>query len=85
TGTSQKWDPRVNGYEGSKLYVASFIGFVPAERPAFVLLVVADEPKGAHYGGTVCAPYFSKIAEEVLRFLHVRQDTAMTEGGHYRD
>lgn len=69
TGTSQKW---VNGsYEGHH-FVASFIGFVPARKPAFVLLVVADEPStGKYYGGTVCAPTFQRIAEQTLRYLDI--------------
>lgn len=73
TGTSQKW---YNGsYEGHGKYVSSFIGFVPADNPAFVLLVVADEPQGKHYGGTVCAPTFSRIAAQALRYLNVTEDT----------
>ncbi|MCH2174355.1 MAG: penicillin-binding protein 2 [Lentisphaeria bacterium] len=69
TGTSQKW---INGsYEGHGKYISSFIGFVPAEDPAFVLLVVADEPKGKFYGGSVCGPTFSRIAEQSLRYLNI--------------
>jgi cell division protein FtsI/penicillin-binding protein 2 len=69
TGTSQKL---VNGsYIGHSKYFASFIGFVPARDPAFVLLVVADEPKGYYYGGTVCAPTFSRISEHTLGYLNV--------------
>ncbi len=68
TGTSQKW---VNGQFSESLFFASFIGFVPAENPAFVLLVMADEPKGNHYGGIVSAPPFRRIAEKTLRYLNV--------------
>ena len=75
TGTAQKW---VNppgggrGYYSHSRYTASFIGFVPADDPAFVLLVVADEPtRGGHYGGTIAAPTFSSIAEKTLRYLQV--------------
>lgn len=70
TGTSQKC---INGtYEGHGKYVASFIGFVPARDPAFVLLILADEPStGKYYGGTVCAPSFQRIGDEVLRYLNV--------------
>ena len=58
TGTSQKY---VNGTYKSKLYVSSFCGFLPADDPEIVCLVVIDEPKGAYYGGTVAAPVFRKI------------------------
>lgn len=68
TGTSQKF---IDGTYRSSKYVASFIGFVPADDPAFVLLVVADEPDGSIYGGTVAAPAFRKIAERTLRYLQV--------------
>ena len=68
TGTAQKV---VGGQYSNSAFVASFIGFVPAENPAFVLLVVADEPdrRVAYYGGTVAAPTFSRIAEQTLRYL----------------
>ena len=68
TGTAQKV---VNGQYASK-YVASFIGYIPADDPAFVLLVSADEPsKGGYYGGVVAAPVFSRIAEKTLRYMQV--------------
>ncbi len=69
TGTAQKV---VDGEYSSQHHIASFIGFVPAENPAFVLLVVADEPsQGVYYGGTVAGPPFSRIAEKTLRHLQV--------------
>ncbi|NOY81823.1 MAG: penicillin-binding protein 2 [Kiritimatiellaeota bacterium] len=69
TGTAQKV---VDGTYSHSRYVASFIGFVPAADPAFVLLVMVDEPRrGGHYGGTVAAPAFSRIAERTLRYLDI--------------
>ncbi len=68
TGTAQKL---VNGVYSNNLHVASFIGFVPADNPAFVLLVTVDEPKGAYYGGVVAAPAFSHIAKKALRVMNV--------------
>ena len=68
TGTSQKW---VDGAYSGTLFFASFIGFVTADKPAFVLLVMADEPKKNHFGGVVSAPVFKNIAEKVLRYLNV--------------
>lgn len=72
TGTSQKYITG-KGYSHSR-YFATFIGFVPADHPAFVLLVTADEPKGSIYGGTVAAPTFKKIAEQALRYLSIKPD-----------
>gem|GEM_PF-271658 len=69
TGTAQKV---IDGQYSHRQFVASFIGFAPADDPAFVLLVVADEPsQNGYYGGTVAAPTFSRIAEKTLRYLQV--------------
>ncbi|MCP4179794.1 MAG: penicillin-binding protein 2 [bacterium] len=68
TGTSQKW---VNGAYSHSKYFASFIGFVPADNPAFILLVVVNEPHGSIYGGVVAAPTFSRIASKTLRYMDI--------------
>jgi cell division protein FtsI (penicillin-binding protein 3) len=69
TGTAQKIES--NGQYARSKYVASFIGFAPTERPALVALVVVDEPKTTHYGGTVAAPAFKRIIKETLSYLNV--------------
>jgi cell division protein FtsI/penicillin-binding protein 2 len=69
TGTSQKV---INGHYSHSKFFATFIGFVPVERPAFVLLVTADEPQGAHYGGTVSGPTFKNISERTLKYLEIK-------------
>ena len=46
----------------------------PAEKPRFVLLVTADEPHGAYYGGAVSGPYFKSIAERTLKFMRTPPD-----------
>jgi len=68
TGTAQK---AVRGGYSPDRFVASFGGYVPADRPRLAILVVIDEPKGAEYGGTVAAPVFKEIAEPVLHYLGV--------------
>ena len=70
TGTAQKKAPGRAGYSPDKV-VASFAGYVPADRPRLAILVVVDEPKGAQYGGTIAAPVFREIAEATLRYLNV--------------
>lgn len=78
TGTSRKYVKGV-GYAAGK-YFASFAGFVPAENPAFVMIVTMDEPRGAYYGGTVSAPVFQAIAKRVLRYMNIDPDPSlMTE------
>jgi cell division protein FtsI (penicillin-binding protein 3) len=52
--------------------VASFVGFVPAERPRIAIAVVLDEPMGGMYaGGSVAAPVFRRVGEMALRYLGV--------------
>jgi len=70
TGTAQKVVPGRRGYAPGK-YVASFVGFAPADDPRIVVLVVVDEPRNGYYGGTVAAPAFAKITERVLTYLGV--------------
>ncbi len=70
TGTAQKADYVHGGYAKDK-WLASFIGFAPAERPTVVISVVIDEPVIAHYGGTVAGPVFRRIAEVTLRHMGV--------------
>ena len=70
TGTAQKYDPKTGGYSKTA-FVSSFVGFVPADAAKVAILVMIDEPKGTHWGGSVAAPVFSSIARETLRYLNV--------------
>ena len=70
TGTAQKADYVHGGYAKDK-WLASFIGFAPADRPSVVISVVIDEPVIAHYGGTVAGPVFRRIAEVTLRHMGI--------------
>jgi membrane peptidoglycan carboxypeptidase len=73
TGTAQK---AANGHYDPSKYVASFVGVVPADDPRLAIIVVLDEPQGAHLGGAVAAPIFKEIAEEALRYLQAPRPTA---------
>jgi cell division protein FtsI (penicillin-binding protein 3) len=68
TGTAQKVDPVSKGYSATKR-TASFIGFVPADKPLLTILVVIDEPATSPYGGVVAAPAFREIAFNTLCYL----------------
>ncbi len=49
-------------------YVASFVGFWPADKPRYVMLVSIGEPKGKkYYGGQIAAPVFKNIVEDVVQ------------------
>lgn len=66
TGTAQKSDPVKGGYSPDK-YCASFAGFLPAEDPKYVALVVIDEPQGVlYYGGDIAAPVFKNVMEKII-------------------
>ena len=70
TGTAQKVGPH-GGYEKGK-EVVSFCGYLPADNPQFVGLVVLDDAQTKpeqNYGGTVAGPIFSRIAEKAARYL----------------
>ena len=76
TGTAQKIDP--NGRYSHSRFIASFVGFAPAERPALAMVVTIDEPRGHYYGGEVAAPVFRNIAEQALRYLSISPDQELT-------
>jgi cell division protein FtsI (penicillin-binding protein 3) len=71
TGTAQKSDGA--GYSATKM-VASFAGYAPASNPAISMIVVVDEPEGAHHGGEVAAPIFKQIADQILRNKGISPD-----------
>jgi cell division protein FtsI (penicillin-binding protein 3) len=73
TGTAQKLEP--NGAYSHDKFVASFIGFAPAQDPEIAIVVTVDEPRGYYFGGVVCAPVFKNVAQDVLRYLKTRQTT----------
>ena len=70
TGTAQKADLARGGYSAGKR-VGSFVGFVPADDPRLVVLVLVDEPEANVYGGVVAAPVFRNIARGALQHLAV--------------
>ncbi len=78
TGTAQKWDAKLGRYATDR-HVSSFVGFVPADNPAVVILVIIDEPQGKGWGGTVAAPVFSRIGAQTLHRLRIRPDRPQPE------
>ncbi|HEX9622592.1 MAG TPA: penicillin-binding protein [Polyangiaceae bacterium] len=66
TATAQKTDPQTGRYSLDK-YMASFVGFVPAQDPVVVIAVTLDEPMVEHAGGAVAAPIFRRVAEVALK------------------
>ena len=77
TGTAEKL---IDGRYSNRDHNASFVGFVPADAPRLVILVMVDTPRTAmingvrqraYTGGAVAAPIFQRIAEAALRYLQV--------------
>ncbi len=63
TGTAQKAE---HGTYSKNKFVASFVGFLPAEDPQYVGIVMVDEPVGAYYGGEIAAPAFGRIMQRLV-------------------
>jgi cell division protein FtsI (penicillin-binding protein 3) len=70
TGTAEKVDEETGLYSESK-YIASFVGFAPADKPQLLVAVMVDEPNGAIYGGEVAAPAFQQITSFALNYLRI--------------
>ena len=68
TGTAQKV---IAGHYSETEYMASFVGFLPVEKPEIGMIVVFDEPQPLHTGGAVAAPVFGEIAEQAVRYLGI--------------
>lgn len=72
TGTSEKL-PR-----SSNKYIASCMGFAPADHPVVAALVMIDEPEGIYYGGTIAAPVISELLDNALPYLGVERGEVVT-------
>lgn len=75
TGTAQI--PKPGGGYYSDKYIASFIGFAPADDPEIVMIVMVRDPKGnyGYYGSQVAAPAYKTMMTDILRYLDVKPST----------
>jgi cell division protein FtsI (penicillin-binding protein 3) len=85
TGTAQVADGN-RGYKVKSQYQASFVGYFPAEKPKYSMIVVINDPKGVYYGALVSGPVFREIADRVYSsdmdlnpasFIHVANNTQL--------
>jgi cell division protein FtsI (penicillin-binding protein 3) len=68
TGTANKVDPKTGTYSDTN-YIASFVGFAPANNPKLLISVMVDQPEGGSiFGAEVAAPAFGKIASFALGY-----------------
>jgi stage V sporulation protein D (sporulation-specific penicillin-binding protein) len=74
TGTAEK-------YAAGK-YVASFVGFAPADDPRLAALVIIDEPMGGTiYGGQIAGPIFKKVMADSLNYIGIKPEMPPEEDG----
>ncbi|MBE2314689.1 penicillin-binding protein 2 [Solirubrobacter sp. CPCC 204708] len=71
TGTAEK---AINGKYSEEFYVASFVGFAPANNPKLLAAVIVDEPEGDIYGGQVAAPAWKQIVNFALGYKKIRPE-----------
>lgn len=77
TGTAQKADRRAGTYGKGRM--ASFVGFVPADNPRYLVLVTVDEPVRNQYGGVVAAPVFQQVASRTMLYKGYLPDVVFAE------
>lgn len=58
-------------------YIASFIGFAPADQPQVIGMVIIHDPQGVYYGGTIAAPVLKDIYDNVLPYLGIEKEETM--------
>ena len=52
------------------VYIASFLGFYPADDPRLMVLVKINNPKGGvYYGGTIAAPVAAEVFTEIIPYV----------------
>ncbi len=74
TGTVQKFNPATRKYYNGK-YIVSFVGMMPADDPAFVCLVVVDDPRTKKcniYGGSIAGPIYSRIGTRAADYMNLK-------------
>lgn len=54
---------------GSGKYIASFVGFAPADNPEILALCIINHPQGVYYGGQIAAPVVKQLFENILPYL----------------
>ncbi len=60
-------------------YIASFLGFSPADDPQVMVFVVIHNPQGVYYGGTIAAPGAKDIFLDILPYLNIPGNAARTD------
>lgn len=62
-------------------YIASFIGFAPADDPQIIGMVIIHNPQGVYYGGTIAAPVLRDIYDNVLPYMGIQKEAVVENSG----
>ena len=60
-------------------YMASFIGYAPANDPEVIAICIIDEPVGIYYGGTIAAPVIADIYSNILPYLEIEKSESLPQ------
>lgn len=58
---------------GSGRYIASYVGFAPADNPQVIAIAIVNNPQGVYYGGQVAAPIVRQLFENILPYLGIME------------
>ena len=58
---------------GSGKYIASYVGFAPADNPQVITIAIVHNPQGVYYGGQVAAPIIRQLFENILPYLGIME------------
>jgi len=73
TGTAQKVGSNGQYMQGN--YVLSFIGFMPSDKPEYVIYIALDNPKGVtQYGGVASAPIAKNVLKDIISIYDLKED-----------
>jgi cell division protein FtsI/penicillin-binding protein 2 len=70
TGTAQIPRADGQGYDENK-NIGSFVGFLPADNPKFVLMVRINQPQVAGFAESTTVPVFAKIANWLIKYYAI--------------
>jgi len=69
----------VDGVYGTEETNASFVGWGPADDPQFLVYVWVERPKSSPWGSVVASPIFSDIAQELVQYLNIPDETVQKQ------
>ncbi|MBN1218769.1 MAG: penicillin-binding protein 2 [Anaerolineae bacterium] len=78
TGTAEI--PVPGGYHPT-LTLASFVGYLPADDPQVLVLIIIDRPMTSRWGSKTAAPTFQRIAEQLVVLLDIPPDNVRLAQG----